>query len=83
VRLTNPRGYYPALRDDGFGERLRTARRFAGLTTKELARRAGVAEVSVIRWEAGRLPFRMRHVRALADELAVSRYWLMTGDLHP
>ncbi|WP_448575369.1 helix-turn-helix domain-containing protein [Thermomicrobium sp.] len=60
-----------------FGQRLRLARRRAGLTQEELARRAGLTVGAYRRVERGRVHPYAGTVVALARALEVSTDWLL------
>jgi transcriptional regulator with XRE-family HTH domain len=65
-----------------FAEGLRATRRKAGLTQVELARRSGIAPVTVIRYEAGEMQPNLSVVYALARALLVPASSLV-GDGEP
>jgi transcriptional regulator with XRE-family HTH domain len=55
----------------GFGERLKRAREWAGLSQAELARRAGLSVRNVQNWEQGHREPMASHLPALAAALGV------------
>lgn len=61
------------------GERIRKARRAAGLTQDELAERVGVRAGTILRWENGHQEPRGRRLQAIADATGKSVAWLQTG----
>jgi transcriptional regulator with XRE-family HTH domain len=62
------------------GRRLHRARTSAGLTQQDLASRAGVEQVTISRYEGGRVESpTVPNVVRLADALGVSIEWLTTG----
>jgi phage repressor protein C with HTH and peptisase S24 domain len=61
------------------GDRIRLARRAAGLKQHELAKHFDVARVSVTQWEAGKTRPDPDKLPALAVVLKVSLPWLMEG----
>ncbi len=63
------------------GERLRRLREAAGLTQVELAKRAGVGRVTVVRIENGRMDARTETLRRLARALGVKLADLLAPDL--
>ncbi len=62
------------------GKRLRRLREQAGLTQAELARRAGVGRVTVVRIEKGRIYARTETLRRLARALGTSLADLLAPD---
>ncbi len=65
--------------DDTLGGRIVHAREAAGLTTKELAARLGVAAKTVGNWESDRAEPRSNKLNTLAGLLGVSPTWLLAG----
>lgn len=63
----------------GFAERLADARRVAGLSQSELARRIGVRPQSVQQWEQNGTTPRGHRMKDLAAVLGVTREWLLVG----
>lgn len=61
------------------GDRMRKARREAGLTADELADLLGVGKKSLSRWENGSMPKRMT-LTAWAHHTGVPVEWLEFGD---
>lgn len=62
------------------GIRLRQARKRAGLSQEELARRVGVSMITVSRWETGKIQNPgSAEMTKLSKELGVSERWLSTG----
>ncbi len=62
-----------------FGENLKKARKDAGLTQIELARRAGITERSIYNYEYNDRVPRISTVAKLAQILGVSSDWLLGG----
>jgi len=62
------------------GDRLTAAREDSGLTVADLALRLGVAEETVIAWEADTAEPRANRLAILAGVLNVSLGWLLTGE---
>jgi transcriptional regulator with XRE-family HTH domain len=60
-------------------ERLKSARKAAGLSQEDLAKSAGIAQSTIGNIEAGTRK-RPREVVALATVLNVAPHWLVTGD---
>jgi transcriptional regulator with XRE-family HTH domain len=60
------------LRDVGFGERLRSLRKEAGLTLTELSAKAGMHLQAIFKLEAGEREPSWSSVLALADALGVA-----------
>lgn len=63
--------------------RILGARKAAGLTQEEVARRTKCALMSVSRWERRENPPSAEHLRRLADALGVDRAWLSWGEGKP
>lgn len=64
---------------DTVGDRIVQAREALGLTTAQLARRAGVRTHTLASWEAGRAEPRANKLVMLAGILNVSPTWLLMG----
>ena len=63
-----------------FGDRVRDARKRAGLTQEQLAERVGVHVITANRWEAsGSLPKSIGVLGKIADALNVHSRWLEDG----
>lgn len=62
-----------------FGERLRIARRTAGITQQTLAGAVGVSVGTVANWELGREPAHLPTVARVAERLSVDPGWLAFG----
>lgn len=60
----------------GVGDRIRKARRNAGLTADQLAARLGVSKRTLLRWEAENVTPRVAFLRAIADETGADVEWL-------
>ena len=56
-----------------FGERLKSARNAAGLTQKELAHKAKMAEITVRNYEAGKYKPKLEHQEKLSNALGMPR----------
>lgn len=68
------------------GPRLTRARRLAGLSKSELARRVGVSRPTLVGWETGpghAASPGWQYVVAIADVCAVDPAWLLTGHGRP
>ena len=52
-----------------YGELIRTARKHAGLTQKELAEKSGVAKITIQQYEAGKRQPRLDQLEMLADAM--------------
>jgi transcriptional regulator with XRE-family HTH domain len=75
---------------ESIGERIRTARKTAGLNQALLAARIGVTQPAVASWESGQHDPRRLMLARIADALGVSVGWLASGarseterDKHP
>ena len=64
---------------DSIGERIRAARKAAGLNQAELALRVGVSQPAVANWEAGVHDPRRLMLAKLAESLDVKQEWLASG----
>lgn len=63
-----------------FGSRLRTARKAAGLTLEQLAKKAGCTKSLLAQYENGRVAeCRMALLFGICDALKVSPRWMATG----
>lgn len=62
------------------GDRIRHARKVAGLNQAELAARVGVSQPAVANWESGVHDPRRLMLSKIADALGVSPDWLARGD---
>lgn len=61
-------------------DRIRASRKTAGLTQRELGRRAGVTSQAVGHWERGKTAnLRLDHLFAIANALGVDAKWLALG----
>lgn len=60
------------LRGEAYGEMLIAARRAAGLTQVEVAKRVGVAQSTFSKWEAGESDLQAIHIRPLAKALGLA-----------
>lgn len=63
-----------------FGDRLAAAREYAGLDSKEFARRLGVGHSTVREWEDDVREPRANRLQIMAGLLNVSVVWLLTGE---
>ncbi len=61
------------------GERIRRARKDAGLSQVDLARRIGVSQPAIATWESGVHDPRRVVLAKLADALSISLEWLAAG----
>ncbi|MBF0140978.1 MAG: helix-turn-helix transcriptional regulator, partial [Magnetococcales bacterium] len=64
--------------NDTFAERIRLARKHAGLTQKELADKTGISQTAVHKLECGRSASSRRSV-SIALTCGVDPIWLDTG----
>lgn len=71
------RGAYPPIE---IGDRLRIARRWAGLESQELADLMGVSRNTISNAESGRVKTRTIVINAWALACGVSRKWILTGE---
>lgn len=65
------------------GDRIRYARKEAGLNQADLAERVGVSQPAVANWESGVHDPRRVMLAKIADILRVSPEWLASGDRSP
>ena len=56
----------------GVGDRIREARKQAGLTQNQLAEKSGVATISIHQYEAGKRKPQIERLQRIADALGVS-----------
>ena len=63
----------------GTGERIRLARKWAGLNQDEVATRMGLSRASVSNWELGQ-GIKRANLLSFAQIAGVSAEWLMTGE---
>jgi transcriptional regulator with XRE-family HTH domain len=63
----------------GTGERIRLARKWAGLNQDEVATRMGLSRASVSNWELGQ-GIKRGNLLSFAQIAGVSAEWLMTGE---
>lgn len=63
-----------------FGNRLRAARKNAGITSEEVATKLDFCGVTVRYWECGRSTPTLQTLCQLADMLGVSVGWLAAGE---
>jgi transcriptional regulator with XRE-family HTH domain len=63
----------------GTGERIRFARKWAGLNQDEVATRMGLSRASVSNWELGQ-GIKRENLVSFAQITGVSAEWLMTGE---
>lgn len=61
-----------------FAEKLKAARKAAGLTQKELSERTGISYRSIQSWEAGTRPQTLESVRKVADALGTTSEALLS-----
>ncbi len=61
------------------GARIRSARKAAQLSLKELASRLGVRPGTLVSWESGQRQPGLSHVVAIADHCGADLVWLLTG----
>jgi len=62
-----------------FSERFVSLMQAAGITQKELAKRIGAAESSLINWKRGKIP-KSEELYKLAQSFGCSMEWLLTGE---
>ncbi|MEL7029272.1 MAG: helix-turn-helix transcriptional regulator [Pseudomonadota bacterium] len=67
-------------REGGVGERIKRARKAAGLSQADLAARASVSQPTVANWELGAHDPRRPVLEKVADALGVTCQWLNHGD---
>ncbi len=65
------------------GERVRVARKAAGLSQADLAERIGVSQPAIATWESGVHDPRRVVMAKLADALSISHEWLTAGARSP
>lgn len=73
----------PIAEPRSIGDRIRHARKEAGLNQTDLAERAGVSQPAVANWESGVHDPRRVMLAKIADILRVSPDWLASGDRSP
>ncbi len=71
---------FPTNEPRSIGDRIRHARKEAGLNQTELAERVGVSQPAVANWESGVHDPRRVMLAKIADVLRVSPGWLASGD---
>lgn len=64
------------------GERIRTARKIAGLTQTELSEKVGISQQGINRLEVGKVRV-SNHIVEIAVELDVAPEWLVYGPDEP
>ncbi len=64
----------------GVGERIRTARKFRGLTLKELAKKLGISWVTLEKYELGQQLPKIVVLQGIASVLGVNPNWLIYGE---
>ncbi|MEO2082918.1 MAG: helix-turn-helix transcriptional regulator [Desulfurobacteriaceae bacterium] len=62
------------------GRRIKELRKKLGLTQREFARRVGVIESLVRKWERGENDPTSKSLQAIAKEFNVNLHWLLTGE---
>lgn len=62
-----------------FSERIRIARRAAGLTQQQVADHFGIQRVSVTQWESGQSRPALHRISQLAHLFSVSEEWLLAN----
>ena len=65
--------------DVEIGRRLAEARKNAGLSQDELARRLRCAQAQISHWESGQRTLNVGWLMKLVEELGVDPAWLLTG----
>lgn len=63
------------------GERIRAARKKAGLTQKELGEQCGIAEPTIRRYELGKLNPKIETLRKIAEPLGIPVYQLYGDEI--
>jgi transcriptional regulator with XRE-family HTH domain len=63
-----------------FGDRVTAAREAAGLSQRDVARRLGLREATVVAWEDDQADPRANKLQMLAGLLNVSLMWILTGE---
>lgn len=88
--MADPVAIRPVSEPDSLGERIRDARKAAGMSQVDLARRVGVTQPAVANWESGVHDPRRLMIAKIADALDVSPEWFAGGarssaeaDKHP
>jgi transcriptional regulator with XRE-family HTH domain len=80
-QITQRPGYDNVAATRAIGERIKSARRDAGLTQRGLATRLAISAGAVGQWETGKVPATSR-LAQLASVLDVSLDWLLGGARH-
>ena len=62
------------------GERIRAARKSAGLTQAQLAEKSGVASISIHQYESGKRQPRIEQLKKIAVALGIRWYELLPDD---
>ena len=65
-----------------YGNNIKLARKEAGLTQEQLAKKCGVATITIRQYESGKRQPRFEQLQEIAIALGVSADYLMTGGLH-
>lgn len=65
------------------GERIRQARKSAGMTQAELAHKLGISAAGIAQWENDLRNPKIETLRKLADALGVTPGYLLYGDTDP
>ena len=63
------------------GQRIKTARKNAGLTQKELGEKIGVSFQAIAQWETGARNPKHESLKRISDAIGCNFYWLLFGDL--
>ncbi len=63
-----------------FGNRLRQARKRAGLTSEQVAERVGVVRQAIVSWESGKTSPTNEHLKQIAQLYRVTTDWLLYGE---
>ena len=62
------------------GERIKQARKQAGMTQKELAKKLGISYVGVSQWENNLRNPKQETIQRIADAIGCYFYWLLWGE---
>lgn len=62
------------------GERIKQARKQAGMTQKELAKKLGISYVGVSQWENNLRNPKQETIQRIADAIGCDFYWLLWGE---
>lgn len=63
------------------GQRIKHARKGAGLTQKELGEKIGVSFQAIAQWETGARNPKQESLKRIADAIGCNFFWLLWGDM--